>query len=188
MNPDLITGPDAAPAETPDHPAACQAYAPTPRRPDAPTPRRPDAPTPDARRSDRGGGFTNASVLGGLELFCEFFLNRISNSATLTVKATISASRSVSRTNNCSTEGTDEGGDNDASDMEHQPCGGSRSKDPRSVPQLNPRSASHAARDLNGYDLGANYYETRLGTERAKRNHVQHLEALGFKVTLEPAA
>jgi transposase len=38
------------------------------------------------------------------------------------------------------------------------------------------------------HDLGANYYDTRLGTERAKRNHVQHLEALGFKVTLEPAA
>ena len=38
------------------------------------------------------------------------------------------------------------------------------------------------------HDLGANYYDTRLGAERAKRNHIQHLEALGYKVTLEPAA
>jgi len=38
------------------------------------------------------------------------------------------------------------------------------------------------------HDLGANFYDTRLGTERAKRNHIQHLEALGYKVTLEPAA
>ncbi len=37
-------------------------------------------------------------------------------------------------------------------------------------------------------DLGADFYDTRLGTERAKRNHVHHLEALGYKVTLEPAA
>ncbi|GAC1505368.1 MAG: IS110 family transposase [Pseudarthrobacter sp.] len=38
------------------------------------------------------------------------------------------------------------------------------------------------------HDLGADFYDTRLGTERAKRNHVQHLEALGYKVTLQPAA
>jgi transposase len=38
------------------------------------------------------------------------------------------------------------------------------------------------------HDPGANFYDTRLGTERAKRNHIQHLEALGYKVTLEPAA
>lgn len=37
-------------------------------------------------------------------------------------------------------------------------------------------------------DLGADAYHTRLGTERAKRNRVHHLEALGHKVTLEPAA
>ena len=36
------------------------------------------------------------------------------------------------------------------------------------------------------HDLGADFYDTRLGTERAKRNHVQHLEALGYTVTLEP--
>ncbi len=37
-------------------------------------------------------------------------------------------------------------------------------------------------------DLGSDFYDTRLGTERAKRNHVRHLEALGYTVTLEPAA
>ncbi len=42
--------------------------------------------------------------------------------------------------------------------------------------------------DAQFQDLGANFYDTRLGTERAKRNHVQHLEALGYKVTLEPTA
>ena len=38
------------------------------------------------------------------------------------------------------------------------------------------------------HDLGANFYDTRMGTDRAKRNHVHHLQALGYKVTLEPAA
>jgi len=31
-------------------------------------------------------------------------------------------------------------------------------------------------------------YDTRLGAERAKRNHIRQLEALGYKVTLDPAA
>jgi transposase len=42
--------------------------------------------------------------------------------------------------------------------------------------------------DARFHDLGATFYDTRLGTERAKTNHVHHLEALGYKVTLEPAA
>ncbi|HTE68729.1 MAG TPA: hypothetical protein VK942_08230 [Actinomycetes bacterium] len=33
-----------------------------------------------------------------------------------------------------------------------------------------------------------NPYDTRIGPERAKRNHLRQLEALGYKVTLEPAA
>jgi transposase len=37
-------------------------------------------------------------------------------------------------------------------------------------------------------DLGAGFYDTRLNAERAKRNHIRQLEALGYKVTLEPAA
>jgi len=38
------------------------------------------------------------------------------------------------------------------------------------------------------HDLGAGFYDTRVNAERAKRNHVRQLEALGHKVTLEPAA
>src|SRR5512133_1174227 len=38
------------------------------------------------------------------------------------------------------------------------------------------------------HDLGAGFYDTRINPERAKRNHVRQLEALGYKVTLEPAA
>jgi transposase len=37
-------------------------------------------------------------------------------------------------------------------------------------------------------DLGADFYDNRIGPERKKRNHVRQLEALGYKVTLEPAA
>ncbi|MBV8177432.1 MAG: IS110 family transposase, partial [Mycobacterium sp.] len=37
-------------------------------------------------------------------------------------------------------------------------------------------------------DLGPTFYDTRAGTERTRRNHVRQLEALGYKVTLEPAA
>jgi transposase len=35
-------------------------------------------------------------------------------------------------------------------------------------------------------DLGADFYNTKTNPERRKRNHVHQLEALGFKVTLEP--
>jgi len=38
------------------------------------------------------------------------------------------------------------------------------------------------------HDLGADFYDTRIGADRAKRNHIRQLEALGYKVTLEPAA
>jgi transposase len=37
-------------------------------------------------------------------------------------------------------------------------------------------------------DLGADFYHTRIDTERRKRNHIRQLEALGYTVTLEPAA
>lgn len=42
--------------------------------------------------------------------------------------------------------------------------------------------------DTEFVDLGPRFYDTRMGTERAKRNHIRHLEALGYTVTLEPAA
>jgi hypothetical protein len=38
------------------------------------------------------------------------------------------------------------------------------------------------------HDLGPDFYDTRTGPERKKRNHIRQLEALGYKVTLEPAA
>jgi transposase len=38
------------------------------------------------------------------------------------------------------------------------------------------------------HDLGPDYYDNRIGPERKKRNHIRQLEALGYKVTLQPAA
>lgn len=37
-------------------------------------------------------------------------------------------------------------------------------------------------------DLGPGYYDSRINPERKKRNHIRELEALGYRVTLEPAA
>jgi transposase len=38
------------------------------------------------------------------------------------------------------------------------------------------------------HDLGPSFYSTRIDAERRKRNHLRQLEALGYKVILEPAA
>jgi transposase len=38
------------------------------------------------------------------------------------------------------------------------------------------------------HDLGAGYYAARIDPERRKRTHVRQLEALGYTVTLKPAA
>jgi transposase len=37
-------------------------------------------------------------------------------------------------------------------------------------------------------DLGADFYDNRISPDRKKRNHIRQLEALGYKVTLEPTA
>lgn len=37
-------------------------------------------------------------------------------------------------------------------------------------------------------DLGPDHYDKRIGPERLKRNHIRQLEALGYTVTVEPAA
>jgi transposase len=42
--------------------------------------------------------------------------------------------------------------------------------------------------DARYQDLGPEHYDQRIGPERLKRNHIRQLEALGYKVTLEPAA
>jgi transposase len=46
---------------------------------------------------------------------------------------------------------------------------------------LSDRSARYA-------DLGASYYTSRIDKDRKARNHIRQLEALGFTVTLAPAA
>ena len=38
------------------------------------------------------------------------------------------------------------------------------------------------------HDLGPGFYDSRINPERKKRNHIRQLEALGYKVTLQPAA
>jgi transposase len=42
--------------------------------------------------------------------------------------------------------------------------------------------------NLRYHDLGPGFYDTRVNAERTKRNHIRQLEALGYKVTLQPAA
>jgi transposase len=42
--------------------------------------------------------------------------------------------------------------------------------------------------DARYHDLGSAFYDTRINPDRKKRNHIRHLEALGYKVTLEPTA
>jgi transposase len=42
--------------------------------------------------------------------------------------------------------------------------------------------------NLRYHDLGPGFYDAHVNAERAKRTHVRQLEALGYRVTLEPAA
>jgi transposase len=42
--------------------------------------------------------------------------------------------------------------------------------------------------DARFHDLGADFYTTRIDPERRKRGHIRQLEALGYTVTLQPAA
>jgi transposase len=42
--------------------------------------------------------------------------------------------------------------------------------------------------DTHFQDLGPDFYDSRVGQNRQKRNHIRQLEALGYRVTLEPAA
>ena len=42
--------------------------------------------------------------------------------------------------------------------------------------------------DARFHDLGPGVYDTHIDAERRKRNHIRQLEALGYKVTLQPAA
>jgi transposase len=42
--------------------------------------------------------------------------------------------------------------------------------------------------DTRFHDLGSGFYDSRLGPDRKKRDHIHRLEALGYRVILEPAA
>lgn len=42
--------------------------------------------------------------------------------------------------------------------------------------------------DAHFQDLGADHYDRRVSTTAKRRTHLRGLEALGYKVTLEPAA
>ena len=42
--------------------------------------------------------------------------------------------------------------------------------------------------DARFHDLGSGFYAARIDPERRRRNHIRQLEALGYNVTLEPAA
>ncbi|OYO04478.1 IS110 family transposase [Enemella evansiae] len=42
--------------------------------------------------------------------------------------------------------------------------------------------------DTTFHDLGADYYDTQASTTAKQRNHIKGLEALGYKVILQPAA
>ena len=42
--------------------------------------------------------------------------------------------------------------------------------------------------DARYTDLGSDFFDRRINPERRKRAHIHQLEALGYKVTLEPAA
>jgi transposase len=42
--------------------------------------------------------------------------------------------------------------------------------------------------DARFHDLGPDFYDTRINPERKKLNHIRQLQALGYRVTLEPAA
>jgi transposase len=42
--------------------------------------------------------------------------------------------------------------------------------------------------DTRFHELGADHYDRHVNTHAKRRNHVRQLEALGYRVTLEPAA
>jgi len=42
--------------------------------------------------------------------------------------------------------------------------------------------------DTRYSDLGSDFHDRRIDPERKKRAHIHQLEALGYTVTIEPAA
>ncbi len=52
---------------------------------------------------------------------------------------------------------------------------------------MTPRSSQKSPK-TRFQDLGPDHYERHHSTTTRKRNHIRGLEALGYRVTLEPAA
>jgi hypothetical protein len=42
--------------------------------------------------------------------------------------------------------------------------------------------------ETSDHDLGPGYYDSGINPERKKRSHIRELQALGYTVTLQPAA
>ena len=42
--------------------------------------------------------------------------------------------------------------------------------------------------DTHFHELGADHYDRHVNTQAKRRNHIRQLDALGYRVTLEPAA
>jgi len=98
---------------------------------------------PEARRNDRGGGFTNTSELGGFEEFCEFFPNRASNceirrpsSSFAARNAAITSSWRASSADSSALDSParDEAPDDPTDTAPH--CGGSRKKNRQHPPKV----------------------------------------------------
>ena len=51
-----------------------------------------------------------------------------------------------------------------------------------------PKIRTHTDPAVDFVDLGVDHYDRRGGTQRAIRNHVSRLHALGYTVTLTPVA
>jgi transposase len=56
------------------------------------------------------------------------------------------------------------------------------------APALGQARPGRCAEDAQFHDLGPEFYAARIDPERRKRSRVRQLEALGYSVTLQPAA
>ena len=59
---------------------------------------------------------------------------------------------------------------------------------PSAAPSWSSSGTCSSDPDARFHDLGPGYYAERIDPERRKRNHIRQLEALGYTVTLQPAA
>ena len=64
----------------------------------------------------------------------------------------------------------------------------SRPSSPSPAPSWSSSGTCSPTRTARFHELGAGYYASRTDKDRKTRNHIRQLEALGFTVTLAPAA